>query len=120
MAKKRSPREERDMALLEATGTQTIEAARIIRLRETGEALAAEGIDITPFLENIGVIMPKLSYEEKVDYARIKLLEKVENDRVGRKDIPPYDGGDPDETGDPEQDAWLKGDFWVRRTVRVI
>lgn len=125
--KEYTPRESRDWALADAMGTQTIEDARDAKLRQIYHTLLDEGVDISPLLEERGIIRPKLTRDEKLDYVRIKNMERLEAARTDRKDEfrvdsdgePLYDGGDPDETGDPEQDSWLRN-WWIRIRLTKI
>ena len=113
-----SKSETRDSDILRATGTNSIITIdNDYFAREARENMAERGESVE-VVEDINW-PPEL----KAEYARMKRLERLEGLRTNRKDRntdegeETYDGGDIDLTGDPEQDKWLRGDWWVMERV---
>lgn len=122
MARKRSRSEEIVARVLAALEANAIEPIKDYFDRERRENLMAQGV----IVEVSEDVVPRMSPDEKLQYWRDKQFQRMEQERTDRKVFvdehgePIRDSGDLDETGDPEQDAWLKGDWWVRKEVRVI
>lgn len=111
-----SKKESQDLAVLNAMGTHSTIIPDYFE-RERRENMVEQGLCVE-VEENAG-----WSADLKAEYKRLKEMERLEGKRTNRKDRlddwgeETYDGGDLDETGDPEQDAWLRGDWWVRDKI---
>ena len=114
-----SKSETQDLTMLRVLGCDNI--VEDYFLREARENLVEQGFSPPDEIEDLS-----WPAELKAEYARLKRLEKMEAERTDRKDRLDedgesiYDGGDIDLTGDPEQDAWMRGDWWTVPRTTVI
>jgi len=101
----KSKQEMRDQAIMNSLETNNIEPDYFARERR--ENLKEQGFEVEV------IELQGMTREQKEEYRRIKLLEKLEEERTSRKDRDECINSDIDAEGDPVLDSWLMGDWWV-------
>lgn len=106
----KSKKEMQDQAITNGLEVDSIEPDYF--KRERRENLKEQGYTVEL------IELSSMPQDQKDEYRRMKELERLEERRTCRRDRleQEYDGGDEDATGDPELDAWLRGDWWVLPT----